>query len=147
MLRMTVDDDGVVPSNTTSFRCLQRHQHTRATLARSPECQQPSHARTATSPRARPLERASDPPYPTSGDRRTTLLLLAHSQVKCERWIPESGHRRDTPKGAEVVVSQACRLSNIYRAMPARGRNGIWREPVTSRPVGRLICLKRIYNF
>jgi hypothetical protein len=32
MLRMTVDDDGVAPSNTTSFRCLQRHQHTRATL-------------------------------------------------------------------------------------------------------------------
>jgi hypothetical protein len=31
MLRMTVDDNGVVPLNTTSFRCLQRHQHTRAT--------------------------------------------------------------------------------------------------------------------
>jgi hypothetical protein len=127
--------------------CLQTRPHSDASKntntlglpwSRSPECQQLSHARTATSLRARPLERASGPPYPTSGDRWPTLLSLAHSQVKCERWIPEFGHRKDTPKGAEVVVSQACRPSNIYRATPARGRNGIWREPVTSRPAGRL---------
>jgi hypothetical protein len=31
MLQTTVDNDGVVPSKTISFRCLQRHQHTRAT--------------------------------------------------------------------------------------------------------------------
>jgi hypothetical protein len=30
-LWMAVDDDGVAPSKITSFRCLQRHQHTRAT--------------------------------------------------------------------------------------------------------------------
>jgi hypothetical protein len=31
MLWMTADGDGVAPSKTMSFRCIQRHQHTRAT--------------------------------------------------------------------------------------------------------------------
>jgi hypothetical protein len=33
MLWTTMEDDGVAPSKTISFQCLQRHQHTKATLA------------------------------------------------------------------------------------------------------------------
>jgi hypothetical protein len=102
MLRITTCGEGVAPSRTMSFRCLQRHQQIRQPQSSSLKHLRPFHARIAANWRARPLVVEADLLYPTNVGKQLTRSALERNQAVSVRWIPGQkgacrGARESTP--------------------------------------------------